>query len=152
MFLLVLKYFQNQKEKNIKCQRGDDTFHLFDKSCNPQETIVELVDNDTLKWPVAFLYPEYGQTDFIKEFHESQRYLLRWIVKIFSGSDWSISARFQDHLNVMFQESSPWDTENKYNPKSIRVSLPYSEIQSIIEWFNLFVNTRFTMKTATKAV
>lgn len=27
-------------------------------------------DGDSLVWPVLFLYPEYGETDFIQEFHE----------------------------------------------------------------------------------
>lgn len=25
---------------------------------------------DALVWPVLFLYPEYGETDFVQEFHE----------------------------------------------------------------------------------
>ncbi|XP_006005554.1 tetratricopeptide repeat protein 4 [Latimeria chalumnae] len=56
---------------------------------------VFLDDNGSLNWPVLFLYPEYGQTDFISAFHES--------------------ARFIDHLMVMFGEELPaWDHEKKY--------------------------------------
>ena len=29
--------------------------------------------NDSLVWPVLFLYPEFGETDFIQEFHEDSR-------------------------------------------------------------------------------
>ena len=30
--------------------------------------------NESLIWPVLFLYPEFGETDFIQEFHEDSRY------------------------------------------------------------------------------
>ena len=49
-----------------------------------------------LVWPVLFLYPEYGETDFIEEFTESDL--------------------LQDHLYLMFDQSDPppWDIESKY--------------------------------------
>lgn len=30
-------------------------------------------DGDSLVWPVLFLYPEHGETDFVQEFHEDTR-------------------------------------------------------------------------------
>lgn len=33
---------------------------------------------ESLVWPVLFLYPEYGETDFIQEFHEDS-----WLVIFF---------------------------------------------------------------------
>lgn len=34
---------------------------------------VYLEDTGSLTWPVLFLYPEHGQTDFISAFHEESR-------------------------------------------------------------------------------
>ena len=34
---------------------------------------VILDDNGVLHWPVLFVYPEHGQTDFIEAFNENQR-------------------------------------------------------------------------------
>ena len=31
---------------------------------------VRLEEDGSLTWPVMFLYPEYGETDFVQEFHE----------------------------------------------------------------------------------
>ncbi|KAH0618584.1 hypothetical protein JD844_017935 [Phrynosoma platyrhinos] len=53
-----------------------------------------LQEDGSLTWPVLFLYPEHGQSDFISTFHEE--------------------SRFVDHLVVMFEESPPWDLERKY--------------------------------------
>ncbi|KAM3838832.1 tetratricopeptide repeat protein 4 isoform 2-T2 [Vipera latastei] len=60
-----------------------------------------LEDSGSLTWPVFFLYPEHGQTDFISAFHEE--------------------SRFSDHLIVMFEESPAWDTERKYVPKKLEL-------------------------------
>ena len=61
-------------------------------------------EDDMLAWPVLFLYPEYGESDFIEEFTECDTIL--------------------DHMNVMFDNDSPppWDTEAKYRcPDAINV-------------------------------
>ena len=50
-----------------------------------------------MAWPVLFLYPEHGETDFIEEFMEDDA--------------------FADHLNAMFGPESPpapWDLDSKY--------------------------------------
>lgn len=62
---------------------------------------------DALVWPVLFLYPEYGETDFVQEFHED--------------------SCFMDHLQMMFEESPLWDLEKKYNPTSIRMYYEHRE-------------------------
>ena len=59
-------------------------------------------DNDQiLIWPVLFLYPEVGETDFILEFADDQS--------------------FSDHLQVMFSECPPWDEDQKYTTDSVKV-------------------------------
>ncbi|CAH0390036.1 unnamed protein product [Bemisia tabaci] len=58
-------------------------------------------ENDRLVWPVIFLYPEYGTTDFIQEFHED--------------------SRFEDHIAEMFQTAPEWDTNGQYTPDKIRI-------------------------------
>ena len=60
---------------------------------------VILDSSGQLIWPVLFLYPEYGQSDFIEKFEENQTFL--------------------DHLNLMFEEFPVWDTKRKYKPKDI---------------------------------
>jgi hypothetical protein len=41
---------------------------------NPAGSCIQLNELDqTLTFPVVFLYPEYGQTDYIKEFHENAK-------------------------------------------------------------------------------
>ena len=41
----------------------------------PGEGIVHINDNGELVWPVMFLYPEYGQCDYIMAFNENSRYV-----------------------------------------------------------------------------
>lgn len=62
---------------------------------------VHFSDNDKLTWPVLFMYPEHGETDFIEEFREDQT--------------------LRDHLEVMFQDQAPWDQEHKYRVDSLTV-------------------------------
>ena len=60
------------------------------------------VDDGVLVWPVLFLYPEVGETDFIEEFRETDH--------------------FADHLEVMFGaevDRPPWDLQGRYSPKSL---------------------------------
>lgn len=50
----------------------DDPYEIFNKSFNPHQTVVHVAeDGQSLNWPVVFLYPEYGQTDFIESFNDS---------------------------------------------------------------------------------
>lgn len=45
--------------------------------CHPAATGKRVhLNGSSLIWPVLFLYPEYGETDFIQEFHEDT-----WFVK-----------------------------------------------------------------------
>jgi len=64
--------------------------------------------NESLIWPVLFLYPEFGETDFIQEFHED--------------------SSFAEHMDIMFEEYPPWDRERKYTRNNIK--LYYENIQS----------------------
>lgn len=59
-----------------------------------------------LVFPVLFLYPEIGETDFIEEWRESEA--------------------LSQHIEVMFgaeAERPPWDTEGRYSPGSMVVYL-----------------------------
>lgn len=59
-------------------------------------------DRTRLVWPVLFLYPEFGDTDFIEAFHEDEV--------------------FGDHLEAMFGagvERPPWDQEGRYRPDTV---------------------------------
>merc|ERR1712098_649707 len=62
---------------------------------------VHVTDN-ILLWPVLFLYPEFGETDFIEEFSENDC--------------------FGDHMQAMFGvgvERPQWDSQSRYLPSSI---------------------------------
>ena len=77
---------------------------LLDTPQNPLHRSIQLSEEkDRLLWPVCFLYPEYGQTEYIESFDEY--------------------AIFEDHLRVMFSGDSPapWDLSRTYNFESIEV-------------------------------
>jgi len=40
------------------------------------------LEDDFLIWPVLFLYPEFGETDFIQEFHEESTYSMQFSVTV----------------------------------------------------------------------
>ena len=94
------------KQRGIKVSgvRGDSGLELSDlEPCHPAALHKKVhVEENILVWPVLFLYPEFGETDFIEEFRETDR--------------------FFDHLEVMFGvgvERPHWDTEARYTPASI---------------------------------
>merc|ERR1712241_1140652 len=61
--------------------------------------------DNTLIWPVLFMYPEYGETDLIEEFEE-------------------IGQTFSDHLQAMFGhgiERPVWDIQNRYHPERLKI-------------------------------
>lgn len=69
-------------------------------------------DENRVHWPVLFLYPEHGQSDFIQDFMEN--------------------ITFEDQLSEMFPskvgppspiELSPWDDERKYYLEDLDVYL-----------------------------
>lgn len=70
-------------------------------------------DDGVLIWPVMFVYPEYGQTDFIQAFPED----------VTLGS----------MLTEMFQERPPWDQEGKYKPEEMTLWIEHRKIQSIFQ-------------------
>ncbi|MGH0140915.1 UNVERIFIED_CONTAM: hypothetical protein FKN15_063102 [Acipenser sinensis] len=75
---------------------------------------VFLDESGSMNWPVLFLYPECGQTDFISAFHEG--------------------ARFLDHLTVMFgEELPPWDTERKYRPQDLQLYFEDEEREEVYQ-------------------
>lgn len=65
-----------------------------------------------LVWPVLFIYPEYGESDFIEHFNENQT--------------------FTDHLKVMFNECPLWDKNNKYKPNNITIGYNNPDTNDII--------------------
>ena len=94
------------KQRGIKVSNtgSDSGLDLSDlEPCHPAAMHKKVhVEENILVWPVLFLYPEVGETDFIEEFRETDR--------------------FSDHLEVMFGagvERPPWDTQTRYTPSSI---------------------------------
>ncbi|KAK2154532.1 hypothetical protein LSH36_266g03024 [Paralvinella palmiformis] len=74
------------------------------ESHHPSGAKVHLDTNGILRWPMLFVYPEYGQTDLIESFPEN--------------------TRLSDQIEVMFgaqTEKAPWDKEQKYTPQNIEM-------------------------------
>ena len=82
----------------VAAAQGSSGLALADlEPCHPAavQKRVHVTDN-TLVWPVLFLYPEFGETDFIEEFSENDQ--------------------FASHLETMFGagvERPPWDPQNR---------------------------------------
>ena len=57
--------------------------------------------DDSLFWPVLFLYPEYQESDFITSFDENTCFI--------------------DHLRIMFQDFPLWDVKNEYTVSNLQV-------------------------------
>ncbi|CAO3651895.1 unnamed protein product [Mucor hiemalis] len=82
------------KERNIKLE-------IVDKDVYEKANIEFDHENQTLNWPVFFLYPEYKESDYIQQFNETNT--------------------FYDHLQVMFEQPAPWDVRNEYTADSVEV-------------------------------
>ncbi|XP_055940706.1 tetratricopeptide repeat protein 4-like [Argiope bruennichi] len=63
-----------------------------------------------LVWPVIFLYPEYGTTDYIKDFCED--------------------SSFMDHLNIMFDPKNhpDWDANHEYIAENLQMYFTHGKI------------------------
>ncbi|XP_077463159.1 tetratricopeptide repeat protein 4 [Stigmatopora argus] len=73
---------------------------------------VFLDEQDSLHWPVLFLYPEHQQSDFIAAFCENNRFL--------------------DHFVVMFGEELPsWDVDRKYHLQNLQLFFEDEETQTL---------------------
>ena len=62
---------------------------------------VHLDTAQSLVWPVVFIYPETGETDFIKEFSEGSNFI--------------------DLFKIMFESPPEWDPEGRFKPDKLRV-------------------------------
>lgn len=83
------------------CVAGD----LFKASHPASDGYFVHLESDILVWPVIFLYPEFGQTDFIHSFNSNDT--------------------FESHLNTMFPRDDshpPWDQEGKYFSENLRIA------------------------------
>ncbi|XP_023648599.1 tetratricopeptide repeat protein 4 [Paramormyrops kingsleyae] len=97
------KHCSDSEEEDVGSTRALAELDLNDL-CSQEATgfKVHLDEQGVLHWPVLFLYPEHGQTDFISSFNENDRFI--------------------DHLTVMFgEELPPWDTEKKYQPRNLEL-------------------------------
>jgi len=85
--------------------KGSQSLDLSDlEPCHPaaQGSRVLLNDDDELIWPVLFLYPEFHETDFIREFNEN--------------------SCLCDHMEAMFGSDippAPWDTDHSYKSSDL---------------------------------
>ena len=92
------------KKEAVPHQEGANSMATMSdiEPCHPaalQKKVQLIADesgNNVLVWPVLFLYPEHGETDFIEQFTESDT--------------------IDDHLSIMFDQSEPppWDIDGKY--------------------------------------
>lgn len=91
------------KTRKIQISEKDSKFlDLLETPVNPLQRCVQLAtEKDRLVWPVALIYPEFGQTEYIEAFDEYNC--------------------FEDHLKIMLGECPPWDTSRKYDWQSVQV-------------------------------
>jgi tetratricopeptide (TPR) repeat protein len=124
MVLQELKRIKVQKIKDVEAREKDKmereselikavnsrNINLFSRNKSHGSSIlsffhsdhhVTLQEDGSLSWPVLFLYPEYQESDFITSFDEN--------------------TTFMDHLQIMFQEQSPWDVKNEYVLENLQV-------------------------------
>ncbi|KAG8432154.1 hypothetical protein GDO86_016696 [Hymenochirus boettgeri] len=124
----IRKKKQDEKKKQVEKEsllnamkdRGIRIYQQFPSEAEEQEEVaafsfdgvsaeVFLDENGHLNWPVLLFYPEHGQTDFISSFNEESRFI--------------------DHLNEMFGELPPWDTEQKYYAHHLEIYFEDEESQ-----------------------
>ncbi|XP_074642594.1 tetratricopeptide repeat protein 4-like [Tubulanus polymorphus] len=119
------------KERNIHLEMENEpkvTHEMFMESIVPEcptgaAKMVHLTDDGSLVWPVLFLYPEFGETDFIAAFKDSDC--------------------LKDHINVMFGDNVEppcWDTERKYRPDTIDIFVEVKRKTKLVQ-----VNPRQTL-------
>lgn len=91
------------KSKGIRVEEKEKDFlNLIESPINMhQKPIVVSSDGTSLIWPVVFLYPQYGQTDFIESFDEN--------------------STLGDHLNVMFEHLPDWDLNKEYRVENLQI-------------------------------
>ncbi|KAJ1984070.1 HSP70/90 co-chaperone [Dimargaris verticillata] len=89
--------------RNVRMSDQSYGSHAWDK---PSDYQVKLdPQTNQLVWPVALLYPEFKQSDFIPDFDEM--------------------ATFRDHLTHIFAQPAPWDPEHYYRPDALDVYFEY---------------------------
>ncbi|XP_015786325.1 tetratricopeptide repeat protein 4 [Tetranychus urticae] len=108
---------QQAEERRIKAKQEEILKAVAERKINYQGSLftashpaaeghqVYLNNLGQLVWPVLFVYPEYGQTDFIESFNENDS--------------------FTDHLKLMFplDENHPnWDIERKYKTDDLKIA------------------------------
>merc|ERR1711971_145023 len=68
------------------------------------------LEDGKLVWPVLFLYPEKGETDFIEEFREEEQFVQHLEVMLGEGVErpgWDVEARFTPaNLQIYFENKS----------------------------------------------
>jgi len=100
------------KARGIKVEQRKGGGHLSLEDlepCHPaaaQKPVHVDPESGELVFPVLFMYPEFGETDFIEEWRENEA--------------------VEQHIQVMFgagAERPPWDINNRYTPSSLVVYL-----------------------------
>ncbi|XP_075678277.1 putative cytosolic Fe-S cluster assembly factor AAEL012261 [Dermatophagoides pteronyssinus] len=87
---------QAVQERGIKFQGSlFETDHPTVRGC-----FVHFDSHQTLVWPVVFIYPDVGQTDFIEKFSEN--------------------STFAEYIEMLFETKPEWDQKNQYRPERIR--------------------------------
>jgi len=135
------KVLDKVKSFNIKVEQKKDTLSLEDmEPCHPaalQKPLHLHSETGELVFPVLFLYPEFGETDFIEE--------------------WSQSETIMQHIEVMFgddAERPPWDSQNRYRPENLVVYLESDdckllEIATNFTLLQALTLPKFTLKAGT---
>ncbi|KAM4023497.1 tetratricopeptide repeat protein 4 [Anomaloglossus baeobatrachus] len=132
-----IKLLEEKRKEDDEEEETSGTLHNgISSSENVTGAQVFLDETGRLHWPVLFLYPEHGQTDFISAFPEDSRFI--------------------DHLNEMFsQDLPPWDTDKKYLAHNLEVFFEDETSQSFYQvdpnrtLLQVLQHSRFCVKAGT---
>ncbi|RWS16435.1 tetratricopeptide repeat containing cytosolic Fe-S cluster assembly factor-like protein [Dinothrombium tinctorium] len=111
-----VRIFKDKIEAAVKSRGIAFKGSLFDSN-HPAATGKHVIISESgdLIWPVLFVYPEYGQTDFIESFNENDTFI--------------------SHLEVMFgdEDNAPnWDKYKKYKPNSIKIAYATNDSEKMV--------------------
>lgn len=88
---------------------------VLEHPSNPAQKAIELVvtPEPHLKWPSVFLYPEYGQTDFIESFDEF--------------------ATFDAQLDAILEQAPDWDKKKEYTKENVEIYYENRQRQKMVK-------------------
>jgi tetratricopeptide (TPR) repeat protein len=114
---------------------------------HPSSGLVTLNDDDTLSWPVLFLYPEFGQSDYVQSFNENDIFIDQISTILSTPPPWDLKCQYRiDSVAIYFQDKQT-DSLVKVSPeqnlRSVLSSERYTVTQGTPAFMLLNTNSNF---------